>query len=230
MDFLPDQITSEKDSIDYIQWFLLNYYSCDSTNKNCFYGLNIVDPNFDVPMGYDRYFISFHTEYLSIEWIIQQANRVYPKPVLLVSDYDIKKHRLWPDNIKFSQVYTIHYQLANAVSVFDLNLTPKKPKLKLSSLSMRVTQYKNFVTSYLLEKFPREQMILSYYAWLCKDEDLHSTIPLDHLKDLDLNIAKTLVNTKDERNIINQSPLKNANWHVPAYTNTLFNLTNESWH
>jgi hypothetical protein len=105
-----------------------------------------------------------------------------------------------------------------------------KPKYKISSLSYRVSQYKNFVTAYLLENFSHNDMILTYHGVLCKPQDLHSH-PTGHSHLDELNIAqlrKTLINFDD--NFSGSSPVGNGNWLNSAYTDALINLTNESFH
>lgn len=229
MDLLPNNVYTNKSDNNYICFVLQKFYNLQKINQNCCYVLNACWPDFDLPQSFDSYFISFHTEYINIDWVIQQAELVYPKPILLVSDYDIKPHDIWPENISFARYITIHHQLNLASSIFGTEITPQKPKYKISSLSMRVSQYKRFVTGYLLQHFNHKHMILSYHNSLKKHEDLHDFPPLIHLKNLNLELSKTFININDEYEIVNISPIENTNWHVPAFTNALFNLTNESF-
>lgn len=230
MDYLPQNITSTNTHKDWLEWVLSIYYKCNFVSKHCYYAFNLQWPDFALPDSFERYLISFHTEYLYLDWIVEQANLVYPKPVALISDYDIQNCDFFPDNITLIQIRSLHHQLELAKNSYGCNLEPNKPKYKLSSLAMRTTQYKRFVTAYLIQNFPQEQLILSYHKWLAKDNDLHETPDIEHLRSVNIDIPKTLININDESLIINNSPLANANWHISAFENALFNLTNESWH
>ena len=229
MDLLPSNVYSNKSDKNYICFVLKKFYNIEKSNHNCCYILNACWPDFDLPQNFNRYFISFHTEYIHIDWLIRQAELIYPKQILLVSDYDITPHDIWPENISFARYITIHHQLDLASSIFGTAHIAQRPKYKISSLSMRVSQYKRFVTGYLLQHFDHDHMILSYHNQLSKSEDLHDFPLLHHLKDLNLDFEKTLVNINDEHDIVNISPIENTNWRIPAFTDALFNLTNESF-
>ena len=232
MDFLPDNLITNITPNDYISWYLKKYYNINDLNSRCFYGLNLGDTDFEFSMSFDRYVVSFHTEYLNVDRIIEQAILVHPKPVLLITDYDIDIHPVWPDNITFARNVTIYHQIRLASELYGINSNPLIPDYKLSSLSMRVSQYKAFVTAYLIEQFNHNELILSYHNWLLDDalDHIDNIPPLDHLKNLNLNIGKKFINLQDESKIVNRSPISNTNWHVPAYTNALVNVTNESYH
>jgi hypothetical protein len=106
-----------------------------------------------------------------------------------------------------------------------------RPKFKVSSLSHRYSQYKKFVTAYLMNKKNHDEMVLSWHAMIVKAEDLqedwHSIAPFD--LDYSMLKAKFTVNTLDEPLSVEQStPPANSNWLVPAYQNALVNFTNES--
>lgn len=209
------------------------YGHLDSTIDNrCFIGINLGWPNFVLPENYDRYFVSFHTEYLDVSWIIDQAKKVYPKPVMMASDFQINPGDPWPDNIIFVQCITIHKQLETGKSRFGLRQHSTFPKYKISSLSNRVSQYKRYVTAYLLKTFPQDCMILSYHDWLAKDSDMHDHTPgIPYLDQLQLEkLTKTRINFEESNSQVNISPIDNANWNIAPFNNALFNLTNESFH
>jgi len=205
-----------------------------SISTDTFVGVNLAWPDFDLPLNYRRYVISFHTEYLDIDWIIKQATRIYPKHMLLISDFDIKSGFPWPDNIKFSQYVSLSQQLK--VSIERSGIIPvneiSNPKYKISSLSFRISQSKKFVTAYLLKYFPHDYMILSYHNHLGKAEDHHG-YPGHYTVFNNLNLDrldKSLINMPDDSDTINISPVDNVCWKTTAYQNALINFTNESYH
>jgi hypothetical protein len=74
-------------------------------------------------------------------------------------------------------------------------------------------------------------MILTYHNFLGKTEDHHGHPNLDYLNALDLdNLSQTFINFKDDFALEKNSPINNTNWNSPAYTDTVINLTNESFH
>lgn len=234
MDFIPttNSLIASKHSIE----LLINEIygiSCKLSN-DIFVGLNLQWPNFNLSNNYNHYLISFHTEYLHTSWIIEQAKKVYPKTVILITDFDIKPGHPWPDNIIFSQYITLAQQLKTSIkksSIISLDCIVK-PRYKVSSLSFRVSQFKKFITAYLIKNFTHEQMILSYHNMLLKIEDNHG-YPTNYtvFDNLNLNrLEKTLINMSDDRDIINVSIKDNSYWKIPAYQDALVNFTNESYH
>lgn len=227
-DYLPEYITN-RDSLSDISNFCKQYYNL-STSNAIFYGLNLQWPTFDFPDNFDCYLISFHTEYIDCDWLQQQTKNVYPNQVFLVSDYNIVDTSIWPDNLHCIQVHTLHWQLETAKLFAGANTKPDMPVHKISSLSMRITQYKKFVTAYILNNFDPQEYVLSWNNWLAKDNDLHGLPPAySDLESLSVSMP-TFVNCNDDKDVVNLSPIFNANWNHPAFTNSLFNCTNETWH
>lgn len=197
-----------------------------------FLGINLQWPKFELPANYQRYFISFHTEYMDIPWILEQARRVYPAPILLVTDYDIEKNPVWTENITVIKYITLHKQLDRAIKDIGMATEIKTPKYKISSLSYRITQYKKFVTAYLLQHFDHNNMILTYHNSIGKLDDHHGYPDgYPYLDQLGLaSLAKTLINFEDDTESINISPVLNASWQIAPFLDGWINLTNESWH
>lgn len=199
------------------------------THPAVFLGLNLQWPTFDLPPA-QRYFISFHTEQADIRWIITQADRVYPAPILLAYDGEFDQSVL-PGNVQTVRWITWHQQLAQLVDQFGVCNTPQKPQYKLSSLSYRLSQYKLFVSAYLLTLAPLKDIVLTHHHRLMKPEDLHSHPPgLPWLDQLDLALEPTFINFNDNFSQQITSPVINGGWHNPAYRDALVNCTNESFH
>lgn len=229
MDFFKQAI-SLKHSDLFIKDTLNDIYSINrSVDKNIFFGVNLQWPSFALPKNYSRYFISFHTEYIDIAWVIEQAKNVYPKSILLVVDFKFPDKSIIPDNVNILQFITLHHQIGKSIEKFGINSTVKIPRYKISSLAARVSQYKKFITAYLLKNFPKEDMIITYRDQLGKIEDHHAHPDIAYLNVLDLkNISRTFINF-DEDNFVN-TPVNNSNWHLAPYLECAFNLTNESFH
>jgi hypothetical protein len=232
LDFLNSG-SSQKLSKVQINGVLKSIYGPEfDVGPEIFLGINLYWPKFDLPANYQRYFVSFHTEYMDVHWIVEQARRVYPAPILLVTDYDIENHPIWPDNIIACRYITLHKQLAQAINDIGMATEIKTPKYKISSLAYRITQYKKFVTAYLLQHFNHSDMILTYHNSLGKLEDHHGYPDgYPYLDQLDLaSLTKTLINFEDDTESINISPVLNASWQIAPYQDAWVNLTNESWH
>lgn len=213
---------------------LLLYKFKPVVDKDIFLALNLQWPKFNLPKNYKSYVISYHTEYMDLSWTIQQCREVYPKPVLLITDYEISVQHPWPDNIIAVRYITFAQQIQIALEKFGIAQANDllKPKYKVSSLSHRVSQSKKFITAYLLKNFQHDQMILTYHDYLGKQEDHHGYPPeFDIFDNLELNnLCKTRLNFVNDNQQINQSPISNTNWHNSAYQDALINFTNESFH
>lgn len=220
---------SNKNTSDYLDQLFFRIYQT-TASRDVFLGLNLTWPVFELPQNHSRYFISFHTEYLHLSWVLDQALKVYPRPVTLVTDYQIKPGPDWPDNINCIQWITTHKQIQTLKNIAGINQNITVPKYKISSLSFRVSQYKKFVTAYLLENFDKNDMILTYHNVLKKTEDHHGWPKgFPYLDNLNINgIEKTLLNYDDQ--FSGAGPVANGSWRNTAYTDALINLTNESFH
>ena len=206
---------------------IYNWRPC--VHQDVFLGLNLQWPNFDLPPA-PRYFLSFHTEQADIHWICRQANLVYPRPVLIAYDSSIDTSQL-PDNVQVVRWITWHQQLAQLVEQFGVCANPQLPQYKLSSLSYRLSQYKTFITAYLLTHAHPTDIVLTHHHRVMKPEDLHGyPAGIPWLDQLDLNLKHTLINFDDQFDQQVTSPVINGGWHNPAYANALVNCTNESFH
>lgn len=233
-DFINNGNTIQ-DSSKYLEDLLYSTYGIQyRTSCDVFLGLNLQWPTFELPNNYNRYLISFHTEYIDVHWIIAQALRIYPKPILLVTDFEIDIQSPWPDNITSAQYITLANQLevgAQEAGIQDVNKI-LKPRYKISSLSFRISQSKKFITAYLLKNFPHNDMILTYNNVCYKIQDHHGYPPEFKIFDtLDFeNLSYTQINFSEDTKKINLSPVSNSDWNISPYTNALVNLTNESFH
>lgn len=226
-DFFPTFNSMQHRNSDIESLFEVLYDASISVKPDTFFGLNLQWPKFDLPTQYRQYIISFHTEYLDLEWTIKQAQIVYPKQLVLISEFDIAQHPAWPDNVVCLQQRTIHKQLNVAVMHHGYCNNPTVPQYKFSSLSFRADQYKIFVTAFLLKHVSKDNMILTFHnqklgpiaSW---PNDIQA------LQGLDLNLSVQFINFNDQFDITKNRPVANACWQIPPFQNSLINLTNES--
>lgn len=193
--------------------------------------INLCWPRFDLPNSADRYFISFHTEQIDDDWLINQAQKVYPKPIMLVSDGSISNNVQWPDNIVYVRWISWHHQFELLANHYGVCTDPKLPKYHISSLSFRYSQFKKFVTSWLLKNVDQEKLILTWHGHLVLQSHVHDYPSwATWLNDLDFSLEPlTFINWNDNFGLSLNSALYNSNWRLPPYTDALVNLTNETF-
>lgn len=223
MDFLP-QDSRCIDGLEYI-------YGINTASNSVYLGLNLQWPAFDVDVSKDKFFLSWHTEQFDLYWLLKQAELVYPKPVLVAYDGNVDHDYNWPDNIQFVRWFSTAKQLEFARcsdTVFPI------PDFKFSSLSYRFSQYKKFITCYLLEEINHSDLILTWHNQVGKEQDMHSHPAgfsrLDKLNYELINDVQLINFVDDHFYKHTDGPVGNADWNNVAYTNALVNLTNESFH
>ena len=231
MDYLPTAITGidTQESIN-DAWKCI--YGITKPPK-IWCGLNLQWPKFDLPLNQGTYIISWHTEYIDLEWLDQQSSRVFPDKIICITDYPCDISVYGKDNVECRVFDTLDRQIQILTQYHGLQSRISKPEYKFSSLSMRFTQYKKFITAYLLANVPHDEMMLTWHRWIAKQDDLHDHPPnIRCLEELDYTLlsVKQLINWVDDSDNVNINPVHNGRWQVPAYINCLINLTNESMH
>jgi hypothetical protein len=206
-------------------------YQIKPHSKYVFIDVDLRWPEYNLDHRYSRYFLSWHTEQLDTQWLLKQADLVYPKPIMVAYDTDVIND-YYPDNVQFVKWNTWGLQLELASSYVGINNNPTLPKYKFSSLSFRYSQYKKFITAFLLSNIDNSDMILSWHGTIGKDEDLHDHPKgLAHLDNLNFNLSKTILNfNDDEYSWSKNRPMSNVNWKLDPGYNALVTLTNESFH
>ena len=214
----------------YVQPLLEDIYQIGQVRPDVFFGINLHWPDFDLPVA-ESYFLSWHTEQMDVHWLQTQALKIYPRKIIVVSDTRVDPSWFWPDNVSFVRYLTWHKQIRVLIDQFGISDAPSLPRYKLSSLSHRVTQYKKYITSFLLSTFPKDQMILTYHGWLAKPEDDHGFPKgIGYLESLTPLTPPIFVNFDDDYGDERNHPVANGQWRHEAFECALFNLTNESFH
>lgn len=230
-DFFPEAIAeqSTEDSVSSVFHLIYNF----APPPNTYLALNLQWPTHDIPTNYPRYLLSWHTEYMDVDWLATQCQRVYPRPVLCVTDWPCDAASFCIDNLECVTYSTFAAQINILVEHFGISQNIVPPQYKLSSLSSRITQYKKFITAYLLKNFDHKHMMLSWHAKLRKQDDNHGHPPgwpeLDCL-DFDQLNSEHFVNHQWDGFAPGFKPIDNGNWNVPGINLCAVNCTNETWH
>jgi hypothetical protein len=230
-DFFPEAIASHNTEDQVSSVFQLIYRV--SPPLNTYIDVNLQWPKHDVPLSYDRYLFSWHTEYMDVDWLVRQCQRVHPRPVLCITDWPCDAASLGMSNLECVTYTTVDQQIDILIAKFGVPNQIQPPRFKLSSLSSRVTQYKKFITAYLLQNFKHEHMMLSWHAKVRKPEDNHGHpagwTALDSLDFRMLEQAQ-FINREWDGFAPGFQPIDNGNWDVPGINLCAVNCTNETWH
>lgn len=199
--------------------------------KNTFYSLWLRWPTFDLPVGYDRYVVSFHLEMVDVEWINRQASKI-SAPIILLSDLNYYRYPFASTVYPYTYYYW-HFQTDKIKQWFPKKVE-KNLKFKASAFCNRITQSKMLVFTALAEHL-KDQALLKLDDWL-EEKNVHfrnktGLQDLDDLAELFWSkyygkkyIIDDFVNSADNVQLITADPWSRA------YRECLFNFTNESFH
>jgi hypothetical protein len=207
-------------------------YQITSTNANVGIYVNQDFPTFDLPSKYDRYYISW-LEHINIPWLLKQAELVYPKPILVANEtenFDPALLNMFPDNIEFIRWNTWGMQIDLSRQHAGIADKPTPAKYKISSLAHRYSQYKKFVTAFLLEHFDHNDLILSWHNWVAKDSDLHGhPAGFKHIDSLNFELLNEKIQLNFSDTFVNNA-INNTEWKGGPGDLAVVTLTNESYH
>jgi len=188
----------------------------------------IADLDRQLPM--DRPIIlSFHMEYFwhtdLIRWFRSRPNQKF----LLLSDWKTCQD-FWPANVTSVRWITWHHQLNKIISHYGICDVIKPPIKKFSSLSHLHEYHKAVITSFVLSKFSRQDLELSWHDvrypsrmyYLQEGYHIHPTIQNYVKSDWFTKLEPIFSDGKPG------TPLENSNWRHLAYADCAVNLTNES--
>jgi hypothetical protein len=199
--------------------------------NNTYYALWLRWPNFDLPMGYNLYIVSFHLEPVDVEWVTKQASRVNA-PVVVLSDLNYYEYQ-FPKNVTTYTYYYWHVQLEKIKQWFP-NKIEKHLKFKASAFCNRITQSKMIVFTALAEHLG-SHALLKLDDWL-EEKNVHyrNSTGIKQIDDVaDIFWAKYFgkkysIDQFDNRQ--DNVQLKTSNPWTSAYQECVFNFTNESFH
>jgi hypothetical protein len=176
---------------------------------------------------YDKFVLSFHTEFLEHQILVDFFVANPQKQFLLISDWKYYES-IFPSNVETVTWVTLHNQADYIVKTYG-SCKHKSPSRRLSSLSYRHEFHKAAVTAYLLAHTDESDRVLSWW-------DIKFTAPYYLEKDyyIDPKIAKYVLDPCFQTHppinldVFNNNPLANTQWRHPAYLDCVFNLSNET--
>jgi hypothetical protein len=205
------------------------------------FGLNLQWPSFFPRRGVIRpaslILLTFHTENVDLEFINNICSRNPNSKILILYDGDIQKQPSWSEQVHWAKWITWGYQVDYIQKTWDIVHHLRTSKYLISSLSHRIDLFKCYVTSLLLQHPKRNQFLISWH----QHRHIETEKSAPHLYSqqgnhyLDSLAAWVLdhdtVRVDDWYSQEHNTPVKNANWDHPAYTDSVINVTNESfWH
>jgi len=183
------------------------------------------------PKTAEKVVITYHTEYLKHNDLLEFFSRHQNTQFLFLSDWEHNSNSVpWPQNVTCVKWLTWHHQLDQIMDNHEANSEITRPDYKISSLSFQHEFHKAVVTAYLLKTFPANDMILSW--WNVRSQgrlyylDPGYFLPpeiADFLSDRSFQDIESI----QLDSFVNQ-PMSNGAWSHPAYLRCVFNCTNES--
>jgi len=175
------------------------------------------------PPGYDIYIIQGDSN-LS-EWAFKLSKLDYIPIVINLTGPEVYKNKL-PDKIINLPYCHYHQQ----ISRFDrIHIVDKTIKYKIGCLTNRLTQSKCIVHAALLYNLPESDIVYSLHSENYEMKNVHYWIPsaneicnfyMDQFQKKHLGKSK----------IIDSIDFNQQNVDLPVYTQSIFNLTQESFH
>ena len=187
--------------------------------------------DYNLPIDYDLYVISFHLEAIDIHWLDRVTQKT-KKPIIVLGDgFDIS----YPvgSNITIYPYLYWHRQLAKAQTYFpNYRYDRRTITHKTSAICNRITQSKLLITTALLE-YMNDSSIIRLSDW-AEDKNLHFRQPtgnatLDNLSDIFYKkyLGKEILiddfnNERDNFQVYTMNP------NVPYLQNVGLHFTNET--
>lgn len=209
---------------------------------NAFFALNLTEtvPEKIINHNFNKVVISYHSEHIHYQTLYDIFIENKDKKFLLITDFssfsipdDEAKSSFWPDNVMHIHWLSWGEQLSEAMKISGIADKPRVPSKKVSSLSNRHEYHKAAITAFLLKKFHKKDMLVSWHKWkatdkifyLEEDYEINEEVRQYIFDKSFLDIDKILID--DFNNTIN-SPRLNVNWSHPAFLDCAVNITNES--
>lgn len=230
-DLLPQNVSGTWETVQYHPIIATVYPMFKTLNwDGCFFGLNIQDlSDIDWPLSnFDKFVISFHTEYLKHDKLFELFDQNPNKKFLLLCDQLPKS--FWPPNVTMLQWLTYPHQLDTIVKHYGVaDITQVVPTKKISSLSHRNDLHKEAITAFLVEEFELADVLVS-----CHNKSLAPLYYQSQNFFIPEPIKKYISGKQlpprliDAAEFCGSSPIGNSDWRHCAYLETAINLTNES--
>lgn len=227
MDLLPQNIRGSWQEIKNLAEFNLLYENLSLPDAYCWLNCQVFDSK-KIPVDcYDKFVLSFHTEFFEHNILIDFFSTHPDKKFLLISDWKYYDN-IFPSNVQTVTWVTLHTQADLIVKTYGV-CENKSPSKRLSSLAYRHEFHKAAVTAYMLSHTKDSDRVLSWW-----DVKYRYPYYLEEDYYIDPEIAKYVLGdsfqtlapiTLDE---FDNQPLANSQWRHPAYLDCVLNLSNES--
>lgn len=182
----------------------------------------------DLPLGYDTYIVSYHSEAVNVSWVAEQAAKVSGHIIVL---YDGCHYDLHIDHVSFIPYFYWHEACKKITAWFPESHQQWDQSHRFLSVCNRITQSKLLVTCQLLEKAPDDSLVV-LSKWL-EEKNVHgwqktgSTL-LDQITDV--FVAKYLgTEIVWDGEFVNDARWTSDPWQEMVQRSALC-FTNESFH
>lgn len=192
--------------------------------------------NWKIPHDYDRYVFSFHVEPWQHDWIKHFCESHPNQEVVLISEYPINHRYYNLPNLKIL-VYHCWAWLMTKVLQYDTNfyVPAAKRTHHLSSLVNKPSFFKALTTTYIFRKNYRDKAIVSWN--INKRKELCPSLQYldtafdysDEIKELIVYYHQHLKQVSINLDDFNDTRFSNYFCQIPAYTQCLVNITNETY-
>lgn len=188
-------------------------------------------PDQNLPLGYDRYVVSFHLEAVDVNWLNQQARHIQA-PIIVLGDSNLYDYP-FADNIHYYTYYYWHHQLEKMQQWHGQQ--PQTEKIyKFSAVCNRITQSKIWITTKLLE-VAKDSSLIILSDWL-EEKNVHNWTmsgrsKLDTLTTTFKNKyhGQTIKIDDFDNKSMNFQQITSNPWQ-PIYSQSAVHFTNESFH
>jgi hypothetical protein len=185
-----------------------------------------------IPKDVEKIILSFQIEAVDIYWLKALALRFKKSQIIVVHEGAFYPSQWWPDNLFFTSWITWDEQLRRIASTHGRQDFVENSKFKITSLCSRTSQYKFYVTGYMLKNYNNSDSLISYHSRVDKKSDIdHLKTGIPAIDDLveymtDQKPVSIDHTTHAQRN----NDLDNTNWNHRAHVDSVFCLTNEGYH
>lgn len=183
--------------------------------------------NIMLPLGYDRYIVSFHMEAIDLSWI-WRVSKTTDAPIIVLSDSNMYDVPL-PKNVTMYKFYWWHQQVALIKKWFPQPVC-KQINHQFSAICNRISQSKLLVTTALLELNTNSMLKLSTWKGDCAELKTNNQM-LDKLHDTFYNkyYGKTIELEDTQTTFVNSQRYTSDPW-TDVYQKCALHFTNESFH
>jgi len=205
-----------------------------------FFGLNYNWPDSmasDPTIGthYDTYVFSWHLEQWDNDWLEKFCLEHPSQQIVVIGEFPLSSSYQKFPNLKGLVFHCWDLYVPFILNSFGENYSfPATRQYRVSSLCNKPSFTKIFVTAHLLKNYyPRDDLLLSWninkLQQFCSSINFLGTTGRPRLDDLVEYYQHNMKELTISTDIFDDSPYSHTNFTHAAYTNSLINLTNETF-